>query len=39
MSLKPKDTIGIIALSGNCDKEQIENAVRNIKSWGFNVKL
>ena len=33
------DTIGIIALSGNCDKEKIENAKTNFEDLGYKVKL
>lgn len=32
-------TIGIIALSGNVDKNKLENAVTNFKALGYNVKL
>ena len=32
-------TIGIIALSGACDKEKIENAKTFLESEGFCVKL
>ena len=39
MSLNKKDTIGIIALSGNCDKEKVNRAKRYFESLGFNVKL
>ena len=33
------DTIGIIALSGDCEKEKVELAKSNIEALGFNVKL
>ena len=32
-------TIGIIALSGACDKEKVLNAKKFFESEGFNVKL
>lgn len=37
--LNQGDTIGIIALSGNCDKEKTEKAKANIEAMGFNVVL
>lgn len=37
--LKIGDTIGIIALAGFCDKHIVDNAVQNLKSLGFQVKL
>ena len=37
--LKTGDTIGIIALSGACEKEKIEKAKANIESMGYNVEL
>lgn len=33
------DTIGIIALSGDCEKEKVERAKANIEALGFKVKL
>lgn len=33
------DTIGIIALSGACEKEKINTAVQNLEKLGFKVKL
>ena len=33
------DTIGIIALSGGCDKEKVEQAKANLEDMGFKVKL
>ena len=33
------DTIGIIALSGNCEKKKVEQAKANIEALGFRVKL
>lgn len=33
------DTIGIIALSGNCDTDKINESKANIESLGFNVRL
>ena len=39
MEIKSGDTIGIIALSGDCEKEKIEQAKANIEALGFNVKL
>ena len=37
--LKKGDTIGIIALSGNCDKKKLELAKANIEALGYNVRL
>ena len=37
--LKEGDTIGIIALSGPCDKAKVEQAKANLESIGLNVKL
>ena len=37
--LKQGDTIGIIALSGDCDREKIEQAKADIEAMGFKVKL
>ena len=39
MSLKKGNTIGIIALSGDCEREKVEKAVSNFEALGFNVKL
>ena len=39
MVLNKGDTIGIIALSGNCDKEKVQSAKRYFESLGFNIKL
>jgi len=33
------DTIGIIALSGDCDREKIDNAKANIEALGYRVEL
>ena len=33
------DTIGIIALSGTCDREKVEQAKANIEAMGYKVKL
>ena len=33
------DTIGIIALGGDCEQSLVEQAVQNIESLGFKVKL
>lgn len=33
------DTIGIIALSGDCDRKKVEQAKANIEDMGFKVKL
>ena len=37
--IKQGDTIGIIALAGNCDKEKIMIAVKNLESLGYKIKL
>jgi muramoyltetrapeptide carboxypeptidase LdcA involved in peptidoglycan recycling len=37
--LNKGDTIGIIALSGDCDREKVEKAKTNIESLGYKVKL
>lgn len=37
--LNKGDTIGIIALSGDCDREKIEKAKTNFEEMGFKVKL
>ena len=37
--VKQCDTIGIIALAGACDKQQVQQAVQNIETLGFKVKL
>ncbi len=39
MKIKKGDTIGIIALSGDCDKDKIELAKSNIESLDYRVKL
>ena len=39
MKLKTGDTIGIIALSGECDWDKIEQATANLESMGYKVKL
>lgn len=39
MKLNKGDTIGIIALSGECDKAKIEKAKENIESLGYKVVL
>lgn len=37
--LNKGDTIGIIALSGDCDREKVEKAKANFESLGYKVKL
>lgn len=37
--LNKNDTIGIIALSGQCDEKIVNNAVHNIETLGYKVKL
>lgn len=37
--IKKGDTIGIIALGGNCDKLLVEKAVQTIEALGYKVKL
>ncbi len=37
--IRKGDTIGIIALAGNCEKNAIDKAVRSIENLGFKVKL
>ena len=37
--IKTGDTIGIIALSGSCDKNILTKAIFNLEKLGFNVKL
>ena len=37
--IKTGDTIGIIALSGPCDKNILTKAIFNLEKLGFNVKL
>lgn len=37
--LNKGDTIGIIALSGECEREKVEQAKANIEAMGYNVKL
>ena len=39
MNLNQGDTIGIIALSGNCDRERIQQAKANIEAFGYKVNL
>ena len=39
MELQKGDTIGLIALAGDCAKEQVDNAVVNLQSLGYRVKL
>lgn len=39
MEINSGDTIGIIALSGDCDKEKVEQSKAYFESYGFNVKL
>ena len=39
MQIKTGDTIGIIALSGECDRDKIEQATANLESMGYKVKL
>ena len=39
MVLKHNDTIGIIALSGNCDKEKVLSAKKFFESLGYDIKL
>ena len=37
--IKQGDTIGIIALGGNCEQNLVKQAVQNIEALGFRVKL
>lgn len=37
--IKQGDTIGIIALGGNCEQHLIQQAVQNLEALGFKVKL
>ena len=37
--IKQGDTIGIIALGGKCEDHLVKQAVQNIESLGFKVKL
>ena len=37
--IKEGDTIGIIALSGSCDREKVLKAKSNIEAMGLNVRL
>ena len=37
--IKQGDTIGIIALGGNCEQSLVEKAVQNIEDLGFKVKI
>lgn len=39
MNINVGDTIGIIALSGECDRGKIEQAKSNLETLGYNVKL
>ena len=39
MELQKGDTIGLIALAGDCAKEQVDNTVVNLQSLGYRVKL
>ena len=39
MKLEKGDTIGVIALAGDCEKERIDNAVINLQNLGYKVKL
>lgn len=39
MNINIGDTIGIIALSGDCDKEKVEQAKANIEALGYKVIL
>ena len=39
MKLKQGDTIGIIALAGNCDKDTVLQACENLEKLGFKTKL
>ena len=39
MSINVGDTIGIIALSGECDRDKIEQAKSNLEALGYKVKL
>src|SRR5689334_17478739 len=38
-NLKPGDTIGITSPAGYITLEEIQPALQQIKSWGFNVKI
>ena len=37
--IKQGDTIGIIALGGNCEQALVEQAVQNLENLGYKVKL
>ena len=37
--IKQGDTIGILALAGNCDKKKVLSAKQNLESMGYKVKL
>ncbi|MBE7711076.1 MAG: LD-carboxypeptidase [Cyanobacteria bacterium SIG31] len=37
--IKQGDTIGIIALGGNCEQSLVEKAIQNIEALGFKVKI
>ena len=39
MVLEKNDTIGIIALAGDCEREKIEKAVANLERMGYKIKL
>ena len=39
MEINIGDTIGIIALSGDCEREKVEQSKAYFESYGFNVKL
>ena len=37
--IKQGDTIGVVALGGDCEKEKVDKAVLNLENLGFKVKL
>lgn len=37
--IKQGDTVGVVALGGNCEKEKVDKAVLNLENLGFKVKL
>ena len=39
MSIKQGDSIGIIALSGDCEREKVESAKSFFEKLGYKVKL
>ena len=37
--IKSGDTIGILALGGNCDEAMLQVAVNNLENYGYKIKL